>query len=141
MVISAAISCAAPWVTPSTSSSPPQAITSGCSEPGWLVSLRSCSASLSRSVGPLPSASRKQRPPENPVSHGRLACFMQVLLNCRADSLIMIHDFSSRQQYHIVRNVAREIATAEDLSVFAPILGRSHRDARAILKQHRFTPD
>lgn len=68
----------------------------------------------------------------------RVACFMQTLLNCRSDALIMIHDFSGRAHYHIVREVAREVAQAEELSVFMPRPGQSHARIRDILSQYRF---
>ncbi len=68
----------------------------------------------------------------------RVACFMQILINCRPDSLIMIHDFTSRANYHVIRTVAREIANSEDFSVFAPLLGGSRRQVHDILRQHRF---
>ena len=42
----------------------------------------------------------------------RVACFMQVLLHSRRDALIMIYDFDFRNEYHVVREVAREIAVA-----------------------------
>jgi hypothetical protein len=67
----------------------------------------------------------------------RIACFMKILLNCRPDALIIIHDFASRPNYHIVRDVAREIAIAEELSVFIPKLGQSRKQIREILHQHR----
>jgi hypothetical protein len=68
----------------------------------------------------------------------RVACFMKTLLNCQPDSRIMIHDFASRVAYHVIREVAREIASAEDLSVFVPIPGRHRSRIHAILMQHRF---
>ena len=71
----------------------------------------------------------------------RVACFMRTLLNCRADALIMIHDFASRAQYHVIRQVAREVASAEDFSVFVSIPGQSRADIRRILKAHRINPD
>lgn len=71
----------------------------------------------------------------------RVACFAKVLLNCLPHSFIMFHDFASRRQYHVVRKVAREVASAEDLSVFAPILGQKREEIREILAQHRFNPD
>jgi hypothetical protein len=50
----------------------------------------------------------------------RVACVMSILLHCRPDAVIMVHDFASRKHYHPIREVAREIAVAEDLSVFIP---------------------
>jgi hypothetical protein len=48
----------------------------------------------------------------------RVACFMQTLLHCRPDVPIMVHDFSNRPEYHAVLEVAFQIASAENLSVF-----------------------
>jgi len=50
----------------------------------------------------------------------RVACFMQTLLHCRPDALLMFHDYSSRPHYHVIEEVSRKIAVAEDLSVFLP---------------------
>jgi hypothetical protein len=50
----------------------------------------------------------------------RVACFLQALLHCRPGTPIAIHDFDSRPGYHIVRELAREVAMAQDLSVFLP---------------------
>jgi hypothetical protein len=68
----------------------------------------------------------------------RVACFMQVLLHSRGNALIMMHDFRSRPEYHVIENVAREIASAEDLSVFRPITGDIIPVARRILEDHEF---
>lgn len=68
----------------------------------------------------------------------RVACFAQTVLHARKDALIMIHDFSSRPHYHGVREIAREIACAEDLSVFMPLPGVEER-ARNLLEAHKFT--
>jgi hypothetical protein len=68
----------------------------------------------------------------------RVACFMQILLHCDADALIMVHDYSSRKQYHVMREAAREIATVDDMSVFLPLGGGFRRRAREILSAHEF---
>jgi hypothetical protein len=66
----------------------------------------------------------------------RVACFSQIVLRCRADAIIGFHDFSSRPQYHCVREIAREIATAEDISFFLPRLN-SRESAFNLLKRYR----
>ena len=71
----------------------------------------------------------------------RVASFIQVLLNCRNDSLILIHDFADRPSYHVVRNVAREVASAENLSCFVPPRSRDRRKLHAILAEYAFNPD
>ena len=68
----------------------------------------------------------------------RVACFMQVILHSQRNPIIMVHDFRSRPEYHVVNNVAREIASAEDLSVFRPISGDIMPVARRILEDHEF---
>lgn len=51
----------------------------------------------------------------------RVACFAQIVLHCKPSAIIGIHDFSSRPAYHCVREIAREIATAGDMSFFLPL--------------------
>jgi hypothetical protein len=51
----------------------------------------------------------------------RVACFAQVVLHCKPNAIIGIHDFSSRPAYHRVREIAQEIATAGDMSFFLPL--------------------
>ncbi len=68
----------------------------------------------------------------------RVACFVKTLMNCRPDAVIMMHDFASRAHYHAVTRVAREIARADDLSIFIPLPGASRRTLHEILEQHRF---
>jgi hypothetical protein len=63
---------------------------------------------------------------------------MQILLHCDVDALIMIHDFSSRKHYHVAREVAREVATVDEISVFQPLRGGFRRRAREILLAHEF---
>jgi hypothetical protein len=50
----------------------------------------------------------------------RVACFLQILLHCKLDSVIMFHDFAPRSEYHVVKEIAREIAVVEGLSIFLP---------------------
>lgn len=66
----------------------------------------------------------------------RVACFIQVLLHCRPDAVIAFHDFASRPAYHVVRQVAQEIAVDEDLSVFVKKPGDYRAVAEEILKAH-----
>jgi hypothetical protein len=68
----------------------------------------------------------------------RVACFMQAVLHAEPDAVIIFHDFQSREQYHVVHEVAREIATSEDLSVFVP-KGRIRGRAQELLSAYEFT--
>lgn len=70
----------------------------------------------------------------------RVACFMQILLQCRHDALIMVHDYRSRAHYHSMSEVAREIATAEDLSLFLPKKIRDSEKIHNILEAHSNNP-
>jgi hypothetical protein len=48
----------------------------------------------------------------------RVACFAQILLHC-AHPIIALHDFTSRKKdYSIIKEVAREVASVDDLSFF-----------------------
>lgn len=51
----------------------------------------------------------------------RVACFAQIVLHCNPNAIIGIHDFTSRPKYHCIREIAREIATAGDISFFRPL--------------------
>ena len=51
----------------------------------------------------------------------RVACFAQIVLHCNPNAIIGIHDFGSRPKYHCVREIAREVATAGDISFFRPL--------------------
>jgi hypothetical protein len=68
----------------------------------------------------------------------RVACFAQIVLHCRPNAIIGIHDFSSRPNYHCVREIAQEIATAGDMSFFLPLPKKD--DAEAILRSFRTEP-
>jgi hypothetical protein len=69
----------------------------------------------------------------------RVACFAQVVLHCNENALIGFHDFKSRQHYHCVREIAREIATAEDMSFFMPLRDMKER-ASKMLEEFMFNP-
>lgn len=70
----------------------------------------------------------------------RVACFMQVLLHCRPDATIMFHDFANRLAYHVVREVANEIESAENLSLFSPRAGADRTRIEALLAEFEYTP-
>jgi hypothetical protein len=70
----------------------------------------------------------------------RVACFTQVVLHARPDALIAIHDFANRPHYHIVREVAQEIAARENLSVFVRKPHYDPRQAVAILNDYALNP-
>jgi|SRR5579872_3403537 len=65
----------------------------------------------------------------------RVACFAQIVLHCRPDAIIGMHDFTSRANYHCVREIGKEIATAEDLSFFLP-QPQANEKALSILNEY-----
>jgi len=65
---------------------------------------------------------------------------MQILLHSRRDALIMIHDFDFRSEYHVVEEVAREIAVADSLSVFQRRDDRSETYMHEILAAYEYDP-
>ena len=68
----------------------------------------------------------------------RVACFMQIILHVEPETVILFHDFRSRTGYHIVREVAREVAMAGELSAFLPIKGVARTRAQDILRDYEF---
>ncbi len=48
----------------------------------------------------------------------RVACFAQCVLHGAPGAFIAIHDFENRPHYHSVRTIAREVARANNMSVF-----------------------
>ncbi len=71
----------------------------------------------------------------------RVACFMQILFHCRSNPVIGIHDFASREKYHVIKEVAREIATAEDLSIFQQRRDQDYERVRSILATYAYDPE
>jgi hypothetical protein len=68
----------------------------------------------------------------------RVACFAQTVLHCGPNAIIGIHDFSSRPNYHCIREIADEIATAGDMSFFRPLPNKDA--AKAILRSFDAEP-
>lgn len=69
----------------------------------------------------------------------RVACVAQSVLHCGPTTRIAVHDFASRPDYHIIHEIAEEIAAAEDLAVFIPRPGARER-AAAVWAAFRETP-
>ncbi|QHO78850.1 hypothetical protein ACH79_15995 [Bradyrhizobium sp. CCBAU 051011] len=70
----------------------------------------------------------------------RVACFTQCLLHSTPGTFIAIHDFSNRPQYHAVKQIAREIARANNMSIFQRPLHLDSEQAQEILQKHRLDP-
>ena|SRR5579859_1023990 len=70
----------------------------------------------------------------------RVSCFMAALTHCRDDSVVLVHDFTSRPEYHIVREVAREFAAAGDLSAFIAGPNRDKEKLHTLLDKYAYNP-
>jgi hypothetical protein len=70
----------------------------------------------------------------------RVACVLQCLLRGRPNTPIIVHDFSSRPQYHVIRSFAHEIAIAGDLSIFVRSDTFEVGAALHTLKEYRLNP-
>jgi hypothetical protein len=68
----------------------------------------------------------------------RVACFMQALLHAQTGALIAVHDFASRPTYHVIYEVAREVASAENFSVFLPRADYDAQHALALLDRYAY---
>ena len=69
----------------------------------------------------------------------RVACFAEALIRAAVGSIVIIHDFESRENYHVVLNLARRIAVADQLSIFVKD-GRADIDeARRVADQYRLS--
>ncbi|HEY4251501.1 MAG TPA: hypothetical protein VGM87_09885 [Roseomonas sp.] len=71
----------------------------------------------------------------------RVASFLQVFLQGNPDSLIAIHDFANRPKYHVIHEFGREVARAENFSVFLRRPGADRERALAVLEAHAAVPD
>lgn len=72
----------------------------------------------------------------------RLACFYQCLLRLCPGTFVAFHDLAARSLYMRARQVAREVATSENLSVFQTnSLSQEQREhVGNLLLSHRFDP-
>ena len=70
----------------------------------------------------------------------RVACVMQTALRCRNHAIVMVHDFRNRPYYHCVREIVREIARIDNLSVFQVQSDFERARAEALLAQHAHDP-
>ena len=70
----------------------------------------------------------------------RVAAAMQVLLHAPADALLLIHDYANRPSYHPVAEFTREIARADNLSVFQRSSVFNRNRAAECLMRHAADP-
>lgn len=65
----------------------------------------------------------------------RVSCFLETLLHCRQDAVIVFHDYASRPYYHVIERVARRIAATEDIAMFIP-LSSKRDEVQSLLKEY-----
>jgi hypothetical protein len=68
----------------------------------------------------------------------RVACFLQILLQGMADSIILFHDYVSRPHYHAIASFARELCRIDELAAFQRRPDFASEEANALLHWHRF---
>jgi hypothetical protein len=71
----------------------------------------------------------------------RVACFLEALLRCGPSTRVAIHDFQCRPQYHVIRDFAEEIASADNLSVFLRKRSVSDSVLRSAIATWQYDPD
>ena len=70
----------------------------------------------------------------------RVASFISALLNGGDEILLLIHDFRSRPEYHVVGGFAREIASSGDLSLFVRAANFEQGQAQSCLAEFAYDP-
>ena len=70
----------------------------------------------------------------------RVASAMQVLLHAPADAVLLMHDYANRPSYHPVAEFTREIARADNLSVFQRSSIFNRNRAAECLMRHALNP-
>lgn len=68
----------------------------------------------------------------------RVACFLQIMLRAEPGAVVLVHDFEERPHYHVVHDMAREIARTEQLSAFVRARDFDPAHAREALEAYRY---
>lgn len=68
----------------------------------------------------------------------RVACCCQVFRHMRADSILAVHDYRSRPQYHAVETMFRIIAEVEDLTFFVRRTDADSKTSEKLLDVYRY---
>jgi hypothetical protein len=68
----------------------------------------------------------------------RVACFAQICIHSRNSGIIALHDYHSRKEhYSIIEEIAKEIASVDDISFFIPRQNILEKSAR-IIERHKY---
>jgi hypothetical protein len=68
----------------------------------------------------------------------RVACFSETLVHARVGAMILIHDFESRPEYHVVKELTRRVAVADELSVFVKDTNSNVDAAKKMAEAYRY---
>lgn len=71
----------------------------------------------------------------------RIACFLEILLRCRNDARIAMHDYRDRLGYHIVEKFANVVNAADTLFVFERSSSFDWAKAIVLLDRMRYSYD
>lgn len=67
----------------------------------------------------------------------RVACAAQAFLTLRSDSIVAIHDYNNRPQYHVVENFARKLASCDTLALFVRRPDAARAKIQSIFDQYQ----
>jgi hypothetical protein len=70
----------------------------------------------------------------------RVACFLQSLLHAKRNALFAIHDFTSREEYHPIKQFTREVARANELSAFLRNDDFDYIECSKVLSKFEYNP-
>jgi hypothetical protein len=74
----------------------------------------------------------------------RVACFAQIIKRMNSDSIVAMHDYRSRKQYHIVEKIARPVAEALDITFFTKrndVIGVLSHTIQSIIETYKYNPE
>jgi len=58
----------------------------------------------------------------------RVACFLHALKHASPSTRLAVHDYTNRQQYHLIEKYADKVEVAEEMNVFKPKANINHDD-------------
>lgn len=69
----------------------------------------------------------------------RVACFLQALNFLSRDTIFGMHDYRTRNKYHVVERFARPIAEAENITFFLPRASIDSAELLDSIEKYRYT--
>ena len=71
----------------------------------------------------------------------RVACILNAILNCNKDVIILVHDFWSREHYHIVLNYLDTVSKVDNLGVFKIKKNVDIEDIEKLYDKYKYIPN